>query len=70
LADCRKTVHDLPQWKTNLNFYDDIFQKYIYDGPKAMLGKQISVCLDPDLFGQIRILERAMAVFSLLDSAL
>jgi hypothetical protein len=32
----RKMVPDLPQWKTNFNFYYDILQKYMYGGPKSM----------------------------------
>jgi hypothetical protein len=38
--------------------------------PKSMLGTWISFSLDPDLFGQIQILDRAMAVRSQLDSEL
>jgi hypothetical protein len=33
-----KMVPDLPQMKTNFNFYDDILQNYMYDGPKCMSG--------------------------------
>jgi hypothetical protein len=38
------------------------WQKYMYDGPKYMLGIRIPVRLDSDLFKQIRILERTIAV--------
>jgi hypothetical protein len=55
---------DLPQWKTNFNFYVAALQKCMYDGPKYLLGipVQIPVRLDPDLIGQIRILERTRVV--------
>jgi hypothetical protein len=39
------------------------------DGPKSMLGIRIPVQLDLYLFGQIRILERAMEVRRHLDPA-
>jgi hypothetical protein len=53
---------DLPQEKTNLNFYVGILQKYEFmdDGHKSMLGLWIPVWLEPDLFGQSHILERIM----------
>jgi hypothetical protein len=35
----------------------------MYDWFKSLLGIRILIRLDPDLFGQIRILERAMAVY-------
>jgi hypothetical protein len=50
----------MPQWNTNLNFYDDILQKYMFYGPKTI---PIPVRLDPDLFGQIRMLEKAMGSY-------
>jgi hypothetical protein len=40
------------------------------NGPKSMLGIRILVRVDPDLIGQTRILERAIAVRSQLDSEL
>jgi hypothetical protein len=53
-----KTVADLPQWKTNFNFYDDILQKYMYAGPRwaEIRDKDMnptpvgtgSFCSDPD----------------------
>jgi hypothetical protein len=48
-GDRGKMVPDLPQSKTNFNFYDDILQKYIYDGPKFVSGIRIPVRLDLDL---------------------
>jgi hypothetical protein len=45
-------------------------QKYMYDGPVYMLGSRIPVRLDPNLFVQIRIHERALAVHRQLDSKL
>jgi hypothetical protein len=63
-------VPDLPQWKTNFNFHDDMIQKLMYHVPNSILGIQIPGCLDPDLYGQIRILERTMAVRSQWDSEL
>jgi hypothetical protein len=41
-----------------------------YVGPKSMLRIRIPVRLDPDLFWQILILERAMAVRSQLNAEL
>jgi hypothetical protein len=38
----------------------------LYDGLKYMLGNQILIRLDPDLFVQIQILEIAMAVRGLI----
>jgi hypothetical protein len=40
------------------NFNDDILQKYMYDGLKSMIRIRIPIRLDPDLFVQIRILEK------------
>jgi hypothetical protein len=37
-----------------------------YSGLKSTLGIRKLIRLDPDLFGQIRILERAMAVHGLI----
>jgi hypothetical protein len=36
----------------------------LYDDLKFMLGIQILIRMDPDLFGQIRIPERAVAALS------
>jgi hypothetical protein len=47
-----------------------MWQKFMYDGPKYMLGIRIPVRQDLDLFGHIRILERAVAGRSQLDSEL
>jgi hypothetical protein len=33
-----ETRPDLQQWNTNLNFYDDILQKYMYDGLNPCQG--------------------------------
>jgi hypothetical protein len=49
-------------------FYLGVLKKFIYDVPKFMLGIRIPVQLDPDLIGQIRILERTMTVGSQLES--
>jgi hypothetical protein len=38
----------------------------IYEGLKSLLGIMIQIRLDPDLFGHIRILERARAVRGLI----
>jgi hypothetical protein len=56
-----KTLREFPQWKTDLDFYFFV-QKYMYDGHINMLGIRIPVRLDPDLFKQIGILVRTMAV--------
>jgi hypothetical protein len=48
--------------KENRNFYISTLQKCEYDGLKLILGIQIRIRLDPDLFGQFRILKREMAV--------
>jgi hypothetical protein len=37
-------------------FYFGGSQKFMYDGPKSMLGIRIPVRWDPDLIGHIRIL--------------
>jgi hypothetical protein len=66
----QKMVPDWQQCKTNLNFYDDKFQKYMYDWPKSMKGLRIPVRFDPDHFLQIWILERALTVLSQWDSEL
>jgi hypothetical protein len=63
-------VPDLPQWKTNFNFYGGVSEKFMYDWPKSLLDIRIPVQMDPDLIGQVRILERTMAVRSQLDSEL
>jgi hypothetical protein len=44
----------------------NILQKCIYDGLKSMLGIRKLNRLDPDLLGQIQILERAMSVRGLI----
>jgi hypothetical protein len=46
--------------KDNLNFYISTLQKCKYDEPKLMLGFQIRIRLDLDLFDWI--LQGAMAV--------
>jgi hypothetical protein len=58
--------------KKNFDFYIVflLLQKYLYDAPIYMLGIRIPDCLDPDLFVQIQILERALVVRSQLDSEL
>jgi hypothetical protein len=48
--------------KENLNFYHTTSHKCKYDELKLMLGFQIRLRLDPDLFDQIRILQEAMGV--------
>jgi hypothetical protein len=63
-------MHDLPQWKTNFNFYVGVLQKFMFDGPKSMLGIRIPIWLDPNHIGQIWILERTMAVRSQMDTEL
>jgi hypothetical protein len=55
----------MPQGKTNFNFYIGVLQKFMYAGPKSMLGILIPVLLDPDLIGQIRILGRTKAEWQL-----
>jgi hypothetical protein len=47
--------------ENKLRFLRFFWQKYKYDGPKYMLGIRIPVRLDPDLFKQIRIIERTMS---------
>jgi hypothetical protein len=46
----------------NLNFYHSTSHKCKYDALKLMLGFQIRIRFDPDLFDQIRILQAVMAV--------
>jgi hypothetical protein len=48
--------------KDNLNFYISTSQKCKFDELKLMLGFQIQIRLDPDLFDWIRVLQGAMAV--------
>jgi hypothetical protein len=48
--------------KNNVNFYISTSQKCKYDELKLMLGFQIWISLDVDLFDWIRILQGAMAV--------
>jgi hypothetical protein len=48
--------------KENLNFYHSTLHKYKYDELKLMLGFQIRIRLDLDLFYQIWILQGAMGV--------
>jgi hypothetical protein len=48
--------------KENLNFYHSILHNCKYDELKLMLGFQIRIRLDPDLFDQIQILQGAMGV--------
>jgi hypothetical protein len=52
-------VWDLPQC---LNFYISTSQKCKYDELKLLLGFQIRIRLDTDLFEQIQILQGAIAV--------
>jgi hypothetical protein len=42
-------VPDLPQRKTNFNFYVCILQKYMHDGLKSIMENRIPVRFDPDL---------------------
>jgi hypothetical protein len=65
-----KTAHDLPECKTNFNFYDDVLQNFMYCGPKSMSGIRVIIRKVLDLIDQIRTLERTMAVCSQLDSEL
>jgi hypothetical protein len=48
--------------KDNLNFYISTSQKCKYDELKLMIGLQIRVRLDLDLFDRIQILQGAMAI--------
>jgi hypothetical protein len=50
--------------KDNLSFYISTSQKCKYDVLKLMLGYQIWIRLDPDLFDRILILQGDMAVHS------
>jgi hypothetical protein len=60
-----KTVPDLPLWGKLILLYG-ISHKNTYDGLKSVLGIWIPIRWDPDLFDQIRILERAMSVHGLI----
>jgi hypothetical protein len=55
--------------KENLNFYHSTSHKCKYDELKLMLGFQIWIRLDLDLFDQIRILQGAMGVRSAIFHA-
>jgi hypothetical protein len=48
--------------KDSLNFYISTSQKCKYYELKFMIGFQIRIRLDPDLYDRIRILQGAMAV--------
>jgi hypothetical protein len=62
LADRIKMVWDLPQWKKTVIFYNGTSQKCKYVELKLMLGFQIRIRLETDLFDWIEILQGAMAV--------
>jgi hypothetical protein len=55
--------------KVNFNFYHSASHKCKYDELKLMLGFQIRIRLDPDLFDRIPILQGAMAVCSAIFHA-
>jgi hypothetical protein len=57
-----KSLSDLPEWGKEHGFYVGISQKCVYDMLKSKLLIRIQIRLDPDLFDQIRILQRDMAV--------
>jgi hypothetical protein len=59
LADC---IDWHATMKENLNFYHSTLHKCKYNELKLMLGFQIQIRLDTDLFDEIRILQGAMAV--------
>jgi hypothetical protein len=69
LADCIKMGCFLLQLKENLKFYNITLQKCKYDGLKLILGIQIQISLDPDLFGQLCVLQGAMAVLDAIFNA-
>jgi hypothetical protein len=52
-----------------LDYYYSALQKCIYNRLKSILGIRILIWLDPDLFGQIWIFKRAMAVRGLIFHA-
>jgi hypothetical protein len=57
-------ISNLPLSVKNFSLNVDIKQECIFDELKSMLGIRIPIMLDPDLFGQIYIFERAMSVRS------
>jgi hypothetical protein len=58
-----KTASDLPQWDKEHGFYVGISQKCVYYRLKSRLLIRIQIRLDLDLFDQIRVLQRDMAVW-------
>jgi hypothetical protein len=54
LADRGERCRTCHSGKQTSIFFVDVLQKFMYYGPKSMLGKRIPVRLDPDLIGQIQ----------------